>query len=167
MKCQFNTCKLHDTAWRHITLYYIILYYIILYYIILYYIILYYIILYYIILYYTLLYYIILYYNILYYIPLISRVPYGKLWTEFFLSFYGPSAKRVGHENKEEKIEFLVTQSGRKDRTRFCRDDRFASDARIIWNNRKSGSIWSSRSLDKTFWQKRSLRQTRAYGNQA
>ena len=38
------------------------------------------------------------------YIPLIIRVrgPYGKLWTEFFLpSFYFPSAKCVGHENKE------------------------------------------------------------------
>ena len=42
-----------------------------------------------------------------YYIPLISRVrgPYGKLWTKFFLSFYGPSAKRTGHENKEGKNE--------------------------------------------------------------
>ena len=41
------------------------------------------------------------------YIPLISPVwgPYGKLWTEFFPSFYGPSAKRVGHENKEGKNE--------------------------------------------------------------
>ena len=41
------------------------------------------------------------------YIPLISRVrgPYGKLWTEFFPSFYGPSAKRAGHENKEGKNE--------------------------------------------------------------
>ena len=41
------------------------------------------------------------------YIPLICRVrgPYGKLWTEFFPSFYGPSAKRVGHENKEGKNE--------------------------------------------------------------
>ena len=40
-------------------------------------------------------------------IPLISRVrgPYGKLWTEFFPSFYGPSAKRAGHENKEGKNE--------------------------------------------------------------
>ena len=39
------------------------------------------------------------------YIPLISRVrgPYGKLWTEFFPSFYGPSAERAGHENKEGK----------------------------------------------------------------
>ena len=39
------------------------------------------------------------------YTPLISRVrgPYGKLWTEFFPSFYGPSAKRAGHENKEGK----------------------------------------------------------------
>ena len=33
------------------------------------------------------------------------RGPYGKLWTEFFPSFYGPSAKRAGHENKEEKNE--------------------------------------------------------------
>ena len=41
------------------------------------------------------------------YIPLISRVrgTYGKLWTEFFLSFYGPSTKRAGHENKEGKNE--------------------------------------------------------------
>ena len=41
------------------------------------------------------------------YIPLISRVrgPYGKLWTEFFPSFYGPSAERAGHENKEGKNE--------------------------------------------------------------
>ena len=41
------------------------------------------------------------------YIPLISRVrgPYGKLWTEFFPSFYGPSAKCTGHENKEGKNE--------------------------------------------------------------
>ena len=41
------------------------------------------------------------------YIPFISRVrgPYGKLWTEFFPSFYGPSAKRAGHENKEGKNE--------------------------------------------------------------
>ena len=40
-------------------------------------------------------------------IPLISRVrgPYGKLWTEFFPSFYGPSAKRAGHKNKEGKNE--------------------------------------------------------------
>ena len=39
------------------------------------------------------------------YIPLISPVqgPYGKLWTEFFPSFYGPSAKRACHENKEGK----------------------------------------------------------------
>ena len=45
--------------------------------------------------------------NIYKYIPLISRVrgPYGKLWTEFFPSFYGPSAKRLGHKNKEEKNE--------------------------------------------------------------
>ena len=41
------------------------------------------------------------------YIPLISRVrgPYGKLWTEYFPSFYGLSAKRAGHENKEGKNE--------------------------------------------------------------
>ena len=41
------------------------------------------------------------------YIPLISRVrgPYSKLWTKFFPSFYGPSAKRAGHENKEGKNE--------------------------------------------------------------
>ena len=29
--------------------------------------------------------------------------PYSKLWTEFFPSFYGPSAKHEGHENKEGK----------------------------------------------------------------
>ena len=41
------------------------------------------------------------------YKPLISRVrgSYGKLSTEFFPSFYGPSAKRAGHENKEGKNE--------------------------------------------------------------
>ena len=41
------------------------------------------------------------------YIPLISRVrgPYGKLWTEFFPSFYGPSVKHAGYENKEGKNE--------------------------------------------------------------
>ena len=46
-------------------------------------------------------------YSIVQHIPLISRVrgPYGKLWTEFFPSFYGPSAKRAGHENKEGKNE--------------------------------------------------------------
>ena len=45
--------------------------------------------------------------KVIQYIPLISRVrgPYGKLWTEFFPSFYGPSAKRAGHENKEGKNE--------------------------------------------------------------
>ena len=31
--------------------------------------------------------------------------PYGKLWTEFFPSFYGPSVKHAGHENKEERNE--------------------------------------------------------------
>ena len=31
--------------------------------------------------------------------------PYGKLWTEFFPSFYGPSSKRADHENKEGKNE--------------------------------------------------------------
>ena len=31
--------------------------------------------------------------------------PYGKLWTEFFPSFNGPSAKRAGNENKEGKNE--------------------------------------------------------------
>ena len=30
---------------------------------------------------------------------------HGKLWTEFFPSFYGPSAKCAGHENKEGKNE--------------------------------------------------------------
>ena len=46
-------------------------------------------------------------YCIVLYISLISRVrgPYGKLWTEFFPSFYGPSAERAGHENKEGKNE--------------------------------------------------------------
>ena len=46
-------------------------------------------------------------YSMVWYIPLISRVqsPYGKLWTESFPSFYGPSAKRAGHENKEGKSE--------------------------------------------------------------
>ena len=41
------------------------------------------------------------------YIPLVNRMrgPYGKLWTEFFPSFYGPSAERAGHENKEGKNE--------------------------------------------------------------
>ena len=41
------------------------------------------------------------------YIPPISQVrgPYGKLWIECFPSFYGPSAKRAGHENKEGKNE--------------------------------------------------------------
>ena len=45
--------------------------------------------------------------NLKEYIPLISRVGglYGKLWTKFFLSFYGPSTKSVGHENKEVKNE--------------------------------------------------------------
>ena len=61
------------------------------------------------------------------YIPLISRVwgPYGKLWTEFFPSFYGPSAKRAGHENKEGKKQGSIT----------CRTDR-ANEANkmfIIW----------------------------------
>ena len=44
-------------------------------------------------------------------IPLISRVrgPYSKLWTEFFPSFYGPSVKRVCHENKEEKKRGSIT----------------------------------------------------------
>ena len=36
-------------------------------------------------------------------------------------------------------------------RARFYRDDRFAFDVRIVWNNCKSVFIWSSRSLDKTF----------------
>ena len=41
------------------------------------------------------------------YTSLISRVrgAYSKLWTEFFPSFYGPSEKRAGHENKEGKNE--------------------------------------------------------------
>ena len=45
--------------------------------------------------------------KIIQYIPLIMQVrgPYGKLWTEFFPSFYGPSAKHASHENKEGKNE--------------------------------------------------------------
>ena len=41
------------------------------------------------------------------YITLISRVRglCDKLWTKFFPSFYGPSVKHVGHENKEGKNE--------------------------------------------------------------
>ena len=41
------------------------------------------------------------------FIRLISRVrgPYGKLWTKFFPSFYGPNVERTGHENKEGKNE--------------------------------------------------------------
>ena len=52
-----------------------------------------------------------LYYVIMSYIPLISRVrgSYGKLWTEFFPSFYGPSAKCAGHENKEGKKRGSIT----------------------------------------------------------
>ena len=58
---------------------------------------------------------------------LISRVrdPYDKLWTEFFPSFYGPSAKRAGHENKEVKKRRSIT----------CRTNR-ANEANkifIIW----------------------------------
>ena len=49
--------------------------------------------------------------------------------------------KNNGHSARSRRI---------KDRTRFYRDDGFASDVRIVWNNRKSVSIWSSRSLDKT-----------------
>ena len=61
------------------------------------------------------------------YIPLISRVrgPYSKLWTEFFPSFYCPSAKRAGHKNKEGKKRGSIT----------CRTDR-ANEANkmfIIW----------------------------------
>ena len=33
------------------------------------------------------------------------RGPHGTLWIEFFPSFYGPSAERAGHENKEGKNE--------------------------------------------------------------
>ena len=33
------------------------------------------------------------------------RGSYGKLWTEIFPSFNGPSAKRAGYENKEGKNE--------------------------------------------------------------
>ena len=43
--------------------------------------------------------------------PLISRVrgPYGKLWTEFFPSFYGPSAKRAAMKNKGRKKRGSIT----------------------------------------------------------
>ena len=56
------------------------------------------------------------------YIPLISRmrVPYGKLWTEFFPSFHGPSAKRAGHENKEVRKRGSTTCSRTK-QTRLIR----------------------------------------------
>ena len=50
--------------------------------------------------------------------------PYGKLWTDFFPSFHGSSAKRTGHENKEEKKGYTT-----------CRTDR-ANEANkmiIIW----------------------------------
>ena len=59
------------------------------------------------------------------YIPLISRVrgPYGKLWTEFFPSFYGPSAKRASHENKEGKQRGSI----------FCCTDR-ANEANNMFN---------------------------------
>ena len=48
------------------------------------------------------------------------RVPYGKLWTEFFPSFHGPSAKRVGHENKEVRERGSTTCSRTK-QTRLIR----------------------------------------------
>ena len=55
-------------------------------------------------------------------IPLISRVrgPYCKLWTEFFPSIYGPSAKRAGHENKEGKNEYPYL-AVRTEQTRLIR----------------------------------------------
>ena len=57
----------------------------------------------YITLHYITLHYITLHYITSQYVPFIGRVrgPYGKLFTEFFPSFYGPSAKCAGHENKK------------------------------------------------------------------
>ena len=43
--------------------------------------------------------------------------PYGKLWTEFFPSFYGPSAKRASNINKEGKKE----DTERTEHTRLIR----------------------------------------------
>ena len=97
---------LHYNKLYYIILYYTILYYTTLHYIILYHItshhitsyhiISYHIISYHIISYHIISYHIILYYIILYYII---------LYTEFFPCFYGPRAKRAGHENKEGKNE--------------------------------------------------------------
>ena len=101
----------HDMTWYYITLHYITLHYITLHYITLHYITLHYITLHYITLHYITLHYITLHrierQDMTWYIPVISgmRGPYGKLWTEFFPSFYGPSAKRLGHENQEGKNE--------------------------------------------------------------
>ena len=50
-------------------------------------------------------------------------VPYGKLWTEFFPSFYGPSAKRAGHENKE----------GRKRGSITCRTEQADEDNKDVY----------------------------------
>ena len=65
--------------------------------------------LYRVVLYYIISYCIALHCTVLYCINLliISRVrgPYGKLWTKFFPSFYGPSAKRAGHQNKKGENE--------------------------------------------------------------
>ena len=49
------------------------------------------------------------------------RGPYGKLWTESFPSFYGPSAMRVGHENKEGKKTGSITFRLRTEQTRLIR----------------------------------------------
>ena len=53
------------------------------------------------------------------------RGPYGKLLNEFFPSFYGPSAKRASHENKEGKKWGSIT----------CCTDRANEDNKmfIIW----------------------------------
>ena len=61
------------------------------------------------------------------YVLLISQVQgrYGKLWTKFFLSFYGPSVEHAGNENMEGKKQGSIT----------CRMDR-ANEANkmfIIW----------------------------------
>ena len=69
------------------------------------------------------------------------QCPYGKLWTEFFPSFYGPSVKRsqrAGHANKE----------GKKRRSTTCRTDR-ANEANkmfIIW------LCWLFRERNKIIW---------------
>ena len=61
------------------------------------------------------------------------RGPYGKLWTEFFPSFYGPSAKRAGHENKEGKNEDL-------DSTRFWTANSVKYENIIIDANKRNTS---------------------------